>query len=524
MKRVIFHHSLKYLVILLLMFMQLPLRSQDNRETRLFLDVPRDTVTVYADSTLDSLQLPDRFLIPRSEKVYRNRFKLFRGVHYRLLNRQGVLKFSPPVPQGDSLTVIYRKYPLPLVFEYYHRELKEFAVTDSSDSLVRKRTGLVRNDLFSGIDEFSSNLQRSGSIVRGIEIGSNRDLTLNSGLNLQLSGYITPDVQLVAALTDESTPIQPEGNTQTLQEVDKVFVKVMNPHLGGTLGDFNLTYQNSVYGNVQRKLQGITAYGKVSGFRQQATYATSRGTFHTNSFLGQEGNQGPYQLLGKNGEREIIVLAGTERVYVNGKEQVRGQNNDYIIDYSLGQITFTNRRLITSEDRIEVDFEYANNFQRYGKSLIGFSASRETPLAGLSYDVRLFREWDDTKNLLEDSAPLTEQEKKVLESAGDDPFAASISGAEFVGQGQGNYVRADTTIAGQDYTYYRHVGLGAGNYQVRFTGVGTGNGAYRKERIGVYRFAGPGQGNYRPIRLIPLAGDKKLLDTGLSTGWESILR
>ena len=121
---------------------------------------------------------------------------------------------------------------------------------------------------------------------------------------------------------------------------------------------------------MKRKLQGITSYGEFGNYYQQLTYATSRGTFNTNSFLGQEGNQGPYQLVGKNGEREIIVLAGTERVYVNGTLQIRGENNTYIIDYSLGQITFTNNRLITGEDRIEVDFEYANNFQRYGKSLM----------------------------------------------------------------------------------------------------------------------------------------------------------
>ncbi len=488
---------------------------QDNANTRLFLDVPPDTFITHADSALDSLRLPDQFIIPRSERIYRNDFKLMRGIHYRFNARKGAIFFSSPLNETDSLTVIYQKYPFPLVAEYYHRELKAAA---PGDSLAEKGevASVVQTRLWDEIDSFSGNLQRSGSIVRGVEIGSNRDLTLNSGLNLQLSGYITPDVQLVAALTDESTPIQPEGNTQTLREVDKVFVKIISPHLGGTLGDFNLAYQNSLFGNFKRKLQGITSYSKFGDHTQQVTYATSRGTFHTNQFLGQEGNQGPYQLVGKNGEREIIVLAGTERVYINGQQQVRGENNDYIIDYSLGQLTFTNHRLITSEDRIEVDFEYANNFQRYGKSLLGVSASRVVQGSGLGYDVRLFREWDDTRNLLEDSSPLTDQEKAALAAAGDDPFKAGVDGATFAGAGLGNYTKSDTTIAGNQYIYFKYTGPNAGDYSVSFSGVGSGNGNYIKERLGVYRFVGPGQGDYLPIRLVPLAGDKKLGDFALT--------
>ncbi|NIS47838.1 MAG: hypothetical protein GWN92_17985, partial [candidate division Zixibacteria bacterium] len=187
-----------------------------------------------------------------------------------------------------------------------------------------------RPQFLENLDTYQSRLQKSGSIVRGIEIGSNQDLTLNSGLNLQLSGNISPDVEVVAALTDENTPIQPEGNTQTLREVDKVFVKINSPYVGGTIGDFNIAYQESEFGDLQRKLQGVTVENELKKTQQQLTYGTSRGFFHTNRFLGQEGNQGPYQLSGRNGERDIVVLAGTERVYVDGVLQSRGENNDYV--------------------------------------------------------------------------------------------------------------------------------------------------------------------------------------------------
>ena len=47
--------------------------------------------------------------------------------------------------------------------------------------------------------------------------------------------------------------------------------------------------------------------------------------------------QGPYQLTGLNGERDIIVLAGTEKVFLDGIEMIRGENNDYNTSYRDGR-------------------------------------------------------------------------------------------------------------------------------------------------------------------------------------------
>lgn len=483
--------------------------AQETDSLRVLLTVKPDTVWIPPDSIRPDLKLPHHFLIPGSEKINLGKFRLLKSIHFTVDYRSGTLHFTQQLPSRDTLQVIYRKYPFPLVYRYTHRQLEEAASSDSSADPNLQIARETQPNLLSGLEDYQANLQKSGSIVRGIQIGSNQDLSLNSGLNLQLSGFITPQVELVAALTDESTPIQPEGNTQTLREVDKVFVKIKSPYVSGTLGDFNIQYQQSQFGNVQRKLQGLTFSNQMAGTEQQLTFGTSRGTFHTNRFLGQEGKQGPYQLTGKNGERDILVLAGTERVYVDGTLQDRGENNDYVIDYGLAQITFTNKNLITSQSRIEVDFEYAEAFQRYGKNFLGISSHRQSPESKVFYDVRLFREWDDTRNLLEDSAPLSDAERQVLETAGDNPLNATISGAESVQDGQGNYVRADTLIADSSLSYFRYVGAGKGNYQVRFSNVGLGEGDYRRTRLGVYEFVGPGKGDFLPIKLIPLAGDKQ---------------
>jgi len=500
-----------------------PLRGQ-NRLPKVLLDVPPDTLFLPVDSLVNGYQLPHKFIIPNSEKLHIKKFLLLKNIHYRIDYRAGRVTLIQTLPKTDSLRIIYRKFPFPLIDDYFHRELQTITPGDSADAdsgeIVAKT---VRPKFLEDIESYQANLQKSGSIVRGIEVGSNQDLTLNSGLNLQLSGQIAPDVEILAALTDESTPIQPEGNTQTLREVDKVFVKLKSPHLGGTLGDFNLQFRESRFGNLQRKLQGVSAENIANNFHQQVIYGTSRGLFHSNRFLGQEGNQGPYLLTGQNGEREIIALSGTEKVYVDGILQVRGENNDYVIDYGLAQITFTNKKLITSENRIEVDFEYTSAFQRFGKTFLGASSTGRKIGKRVSYDVRLFREWDDTNNLLEDDAPLTPAEEAALAAAGDDPFSAFVSGADSLGPGRGSYVKADTLINGEAVVFFKFVGQGNGDFRVRFTGVGAGNGDYVRISLQNFRFVGAGRGDHLPLRLVPLATDKRFADMGvdvkLSKNW-----
>jgi hypothetical protein len=89
---------------------------------------------------------------------------------------------------------------------------------------------------------------------------------------------------------------------------------------------------------------GTVNFNPHSGY---VAVAGSRGKFNTNNFNGTDGVQGPYGLTGLSGEKDIIILAGTERIFVDGIEMIRGENNDYIIEYSNATITFTPKRLIT---------------------------------------------------------------------------------------------------------------------------------------------------------------------------------
>src|SRR5690606_8623036 len=93
----------------------------------------------------------------------------------------------------------------------------------------------------------------------------------------------------------------------------------------------------------------------------------------------------PYRLAGTSGETFIIVLAGTENVFLDGRPLSRGEENDYVIDYGLGEITFTNRHFINSKSRITVDFQYIS--QQYTRSLVA-AESQASDLLGGRLDIR----------------------------------------------------------------------------------------------------------------------------------------
>ena len=84
--------------------------------------------------------------------------------------------------------------------------------------------------------------------------------------------------------------------------------------------------------------------------------------------------QGPYKLSGINNEKYIIIIAGGEKVYLNGERLKRGENNDYVIDYANAAITFTTNKLITSDSRIAVDFEYTD--KKYERTFFSVNARK----------------------------------------------------------------------------------------------------------------------------------------------------
>ena len=467
-------------------------------------------------STDTTLRLQHEFIVNGSEQVLLDSVRLNSGTDYLFDTRFGILKLQASSIGSTAkdtthkkLIVRYQAFPFSFKQKYQHR-IPIIKVDTSTGEQIKV---FQPSKPFSLDDFFGSNLQKSGSIVRGFTIGTNRDLSLNSGFRMQMSGNITNDVQVVAALTDENTPIQPEGTTQTLQEVDKVFVELQGGNFGATLGDFTMSLSGSEFGNVNRKLQGARGEARfqtesLNGDLSVAG-AVTRGKFTTNQSQGIDGVQGPYRLTGRNGERAIIVIAGTERVYVNGEQMTRGEINDYVIDYATGEITFTPRRLISKASRIVVDFEYTD--RQFSRSLIAATTGAQFFTDKWSLHANIIRESDDQDSPID--VTLSDADKDTLRQAGDDRLKATRSGVEFVEPGRGQY-RLVTDSTGTYYQYAPQDTLNA-VYSISFSFVGDGKGDYDRISIGQYKYVGSMKGRYLPIRFLPMPQAHTLSDVAL---------
>lgn len=407
---------------------------------------------------------------------------------------------------GDTVhvTATYSYLPLDIPRRIYTRRLMTVVDSAGTETTVTERS---RDGSLTASSIFGKDFQRSGSITRGITVGSNRDLTLQSGLRLQFSGKITDDVEVLGALTDEQTPIQPEGNTQTLREVDNIFIEVRSPVVDGTLGKFYASSSGTEFTSFSRKLQGVKALGRLGDVgNTQVVAAVSPGKFRTQEFQGREGDQGPYRLTGPNGERDIIVVAGTEHVFVDGIEMVRGRENDYVIDYGTAEIFFQPRRRITSANRIVVDFEYSD--RRYSRSFIAASHAGRYIDSTLRLTASFVREGDDPDSPID--LTLSDADRELLAAAGADPGRALRSGVVLVGRSDtasGSYRRIDTSINGlPDSIFVYDPSSSDAIYDVFFSRAIDGAGDYRNVAFGQYEFVGKGLGEYLPVVYLPFPG------------------
>lgn len=354
----------------------------------------------------------------------------------------------------------------------------------------------------------NSDLNQQGSLSRGIIVGSNQDFALESGLQFELNGRLTDDVSINASLTDRSIPIQPDGSTQNLREFDRVFIELQAPTTNLQMGDVDFSLQQSEFARISRRLQGANASVNTPAGDYRGALSVARGTFRQVNFRGQDGVQGPYRLTGDGGEEFITILAGSEKVYIDGQLVKRGQENEYIIDYGIGEITFTSNLFITDETRISVEYQFLD--QDFTRTLAAAEGRDDNLLNGkLSIGATFIREADGDDLLSQRT--LSESEIDLLGTVGDDLGQAIVSGADTADvddQNEVKYALVDTTVNGQTFEIFKNIpGSTESVFTVRFTQVEQGEGNYR--RVGgtvnglLFEWVGPGRGDYVPFRQLP---------------------
>ena len=225
-------------------------------------------------------------------------------------------------------------------------------------------------------------LEIRGSKSVRLARGTNRELAVDQTLRLSIEGQLTPEIAVRAALSDDNLPVVPEGTTEELRDIDRVLVELEAARWRSTLGDFEAVREGSDFGDYRRKLQGLSLSARPGPARAELLAGSPRGAYRTVQIRGEEANQGPYRLGAGETVRDLFLVAGSERVTLDGERLTRGADRDYVIDYVRGTVTFTYRRLITAESTIVVEFEEGEG--AYARTVAGGGAGADftLPLGG----------------------------------------------------------------------------------------------------------------------------------------------
>ena len=156
---------------------------------------------------------------------------------------------------GDTLLIRYRVLHTKIHGEFYNKDsIQVYNKPNSPDNPFMITSTLKREDIFG-----SSALKKSGSISRGINVGNAQDLSVNSTMNIQLSGEISQNLNILATLTDDNIPIQPDGTTNKLQEFDQLFIQLYNDDFKLIAGDFWARTPKGYFMTYNKRAQGLTA-------------------------------------------------------------------------------------------------------------------------------------------------------------------------------------------------------------------------------------------------------------------------
>lgn len=428
---------------------------------------------------------------------------------YTFVERVNGVLFAEPIDSGFPFRVRYRTRFAGLTTTHRLFEKTRLSPGDTSGAQGWDSAAAVRP---AGPAEA---LDVSGYKSVGVSVGNLGGTNFEQAMDVTVFGSIAPETELRAHLSDQGSTL--EGATRELSEVDMIYLALSNPRYEAVVGDQYARWRGGSLLRGQKKIKGISARytpsrGSFGGFG-----ALSGGTYTVEILRGKNGLQGPYFLAGNGRDRLTGVLGGTVSVRVNGEKLREGEQNQYVVDYDFGTVTFTPEYLIRDDDLIRVEYEY-KSFD-YQRALTGAHLGYTLPDSLASVAGGIWYEADNPRAPID--LELSSADRDSLARVGDSTWFTTMMGrpvdpldADSASVYNPLYAKRSTAGGTPYFEYVDPVRTPVSKqlYEVRFRNVGAGNGEYEADSLvcfqqdycrETYRYVGPGNGDYSSRSPVP---------------------
>ena len=441
--------------------------------------VSKDTIR------FDSVPInPQNFKVLAGQKIlYPTEYEIFYNKALLVINAE----------KYQEITIEYFQFPA-FITKTYSPFDKKFIVPNNSNT--GQLYSLTTNKKASELKLFDG-LKTSGYINRGITSGNNQSTVANSSMDINIEGKLSDKVTIRANIFDTNIPLQENGYSQSITDFDRIFIELSSKNWRVKAGDISLKNENSYFLAFEKQVSGLEVAASINDNTNiAASGAIVRGQFSAYKFVGVEGNQGPYKIFGPNNEPNFVIIAGSEKVFINGSKITKGINDDYLIDYNIGEIRFNTTFPITNDMRIRVEFQFSNrNFTRFVSYEKAEYKTDKIELSGYFYNE------NDVKNQ-PIQVNLTAAQKQILANAGNNtdlmvgesayPDVYDVNRILYkkVQDGNNDYFEYSTNENDDLFTVtFSNVGNNEGDYTLSET-FANGN---------VFVYVGTNLGNYKPI-------------------------
>ena len=368
-------------------------------------------------------------------------------------------KFKDSVPKTIFPQILFEEFS----------KLSSDLIIENTESM-NKLYQLSKSNI--NINNNNNRINTRGSISRGLILGNNQNSVLKSELDLQISGELNKNIKIKASIQDSNIPLQNNGYSQQIDEFDQIFIQIYSDEWSVRGGDIDINQNLTFFGNFEKRIQGLTLKTEINdNFSAEVAGALVKGKYKKSEILTQNGNQGPYKLIGQNGELYVLIVSGSESVFVNGKKIERGLDKDYTINYNAGEIIFNPTFPIMSDSRVVVEYQVS---EKNYNSFIGFGKF-QLKQNRVTHNISLYNE-NDVKNqpILQN---ISENQLEALSNAGDNDALMYVPSSTLTPYNENRILYKKEIVNGVEIFIYSN-NQDDELYDVIFTNVGNNEGNY----------------------------------------------